>query len=47
MQLKFLNSRFKNIKEASHNKNNISDRSIYEDRYFAKVNAELERISTS
>ncbi|MEG0749037.1 MAG: deoxynucleoside kinase [Carnobacterium sp.] len=45
LQLEFLNSRFKSIKEALHNKNNVLDRSIYEDWYFAKVNANLGRIS--
>ena len=47
LQLDFLSSRFKSIKEALHNKNNILDRSIYEDWYFAKVNTELGRISAS
>ncbi|MEK6190306.1 MAG: deoxynucleoside kinase [Carnobacterium alterfunditum] len=45
LQLEFLNSRFKSIKEALHNKNNVLDRSIYEDWYFAKVNMKLGRIS--
>ena len=45
LQLEFLNSRFKSIKEALHNQNNVLDRSIYEDWYFAKVNTELGRIS--
>jgi len=45
LQLEFLNSRFKSIKEALHNKNNVLDRSIYEDWYFAKVNMNLGRIS--
>ena len=47
LQLDFLSSRFKSIKEALHNKNNVLDRSIYEDWYFAKVNTELGRISAS
>ncbi|WP_407371690.1 deoxynucleoside kinase [Carnobacterium sp.] len=45
LQLEFLNSRFKSIKEALHNQNNVLDRSIYEDWYFAKVNTKLGRIS--
>lgn len=47
LQLDFLSSRFKSIKEALHNKNNVLDRSIYEDWYFAKVNTALGRISAS
>lgn len=45
LQLYFLNTRFKSIKEALTNDNNILDRSIYEDWYFAKKNMELSRIS--
>lgn len=45
LQLYFLHTRFKSIKEALHNRNNILDRSIYEDWYFAKINHELGRIS--
>ena len=45
LQLYFLNTRFKSIKEALSNNNNILDRSIYEDWYFAKKNMELGRIS--
>lgn len=45
LQLWFLNSRFKSIKEALSNDNNVLDRSIYEDWYFCKVNHELGRIS--
>ena len=45
LQLYFLNTRFKSIKEALYNDNNVLDRSIYEDWYFAKVNKELGRIS--
>lgn len=45
LQLYFLNTRFKSIKEALVNDNNILDRSIYEDWYFAKRNMELGRIS--
>ena len=45
LQLYFLNTRFKSIKEALYNDNNVLDRSIYEDWYFAKKNMELGRIS--
>ncbi|WP_054743127.1 deoxynucleoside kinase [Cellulosilyticum ruminicola] len=45
LQLHFLDARFKCIKRAFRNNNNVLDRSIYEDWYFAKVNNELGRIS--
>ena len=45
LQLDFLDSRFKDIKKALVHNNNILDRSIYEDWYFAKVNKDLGRIS--
>lgn len=45
LQLYFLNSRFKTIKDALQHENNIIDRSIYEDWYFAKRNRDLGRIS--
>ena len=45
LQLYFLDTRFKSIKEALVNKNNVLDRSIYEDWYFCKVNRDLGRIS--
>ena len=45
LQLYFLNTRFKSIKEALVQDNNVLDRSIYEDWYFAKKNMELGRIS--
>ena len=45
LHLYFLNTRFKSIKEALYNDNNVLDRSIYEDWYFAKKNMELGRIS--
>lgn len=45
LQLWFLNTRFKSIKKALVDKNNVLDRSIYEDWYFAKVNKDLGRIS--
>lgn len=45
LQLYFLDTRFKSIKQALSNDNNVLDRSIYEDWYFAKVNMELGRIS--
>ena len=45
LQLYFLDTRFKSIKEALVQDNNVLDRSIYEDWYFAKVNKDLGRIS--
>ena len=45
LQLYFLDTRFKSIKEALVHKNNVLDRSIYEDWYFCKVNRDLGRIS--
>ncbi|MBE6051090.1 MAG: deoxynucleoside kinase [Clostridium sp.] len=45
LQLYFLNTRFKSIKEALYSNKNILDRSIYEDCYFARKNMELGRIS--
>ena len=45
LQLYFLKTRFNSIKQALSNDNNVLDRSIYEDWYFAKVNHDLGRIS--
>lgn len=45
LQLYFLGMRFKMIKKAYQDSNNILDRSIYEDWYFAKVNKEIGDIS--
>lgn len=45
LQLWFLNTRFKSIKQALIDDNNVLDRSIYEDLYFAKINKDLGRIS--
>ena len=45
LQLHFLDTRFKAIKEALHNKNNVLDRSIFEDKLFAKINHELGAIN--
>ncbi|CAG7628228.1 deoxynucleoside kinase [Paenibacillus allorhizosphaerae] len=45
LQLYFLDTRFKAIKQALIHRHNVLDRSIYEDWYFAKVNRELGRIS--
>ena len=45
LQLYFLNTRFKSIKEALVHNNNVLDRAIYEDWYFAKKNMELGRIN--
>lgn len=45
LQLEFLSSRFANIKQAFHDRNNVLDRSIYEDWYFSKVNNDIGNIS--
>lgn len=45
LQLWFLDNRYKAIKAALTNDNNVLDRSIYEDWYFCKKNLELGRIS--
>lgn len=45
LQLWFLDTRFRAIKQALVDQNNVLDRSIYEDWYFAKRNLELGRIS--
>ncbi|MFF8840203.1 deoxynucleoside kinase [Streptomyces sp. NPDC015130] len=46
LQLYFLQTRFASIKAAYHQDDNVLDRSIYEDWYFAKVNHDLGRISS-
>ncbi|MER6678482.1 deoxynucleoside kinase [Streptomyces sp. NPDC000983] len=46
LQLHFLRTRFASIKEAYRQDDNVLDRSIYEDWYFAKVNHDLGRISS-
>ncbi|MDN6639898.1 MAG: deoxynucleoside kinase [Tetragenococcus sp.] len=45
LQIYFLNKRFKSIKEAFFDQNNVLDRSIYEDALFTKVNVENGNIS--
>ncbi|WP_344380255.1 deoxynucleoside kinase, partial [Streptomyces mauvecolor] len=45
-KLYFLQTRFASIKEAYKRGDNVLDRSIYEDWYFAKVNHDLGRISS-
>lgn len=45
LQLEFLNTRFSAIKKALVADNNVLDRSIYEDWYFAKINRDLGRIN--
>lgn len=45
LQLHFLDTRFRSIKQALSDNNNVLDRSIYEDWYFSKVNKDLGRIS--
>lgn len=46
LQLEFLSSRYRNIKDAFHHQHNILDRSIYEDWYFTKINHEAGKISS-
>ena len=45
LQLYFLNKRFRLIKKAYRDKNNILDRSIYEDALFTKINVDKGTIS--
>ncbi len=45
LQLYFLDTRYRAIKQALVKRSNVLDRSIYEDWYFAKVNKDLGRIS--
>jgi len=45
LQLHFLHTRFESIKQAYKEDNNVLDRSIYEDWYFAMVNHNLGRIN--
>ena len=45
LQLSFLRARFHTIREALKEENAVLDRSIFEDRYFAKKNFELGNIS--
>ena len=44
LQLYFLDTRFKAIKQALVNKNNIIDRGIYEDVFFCKMNMEFGKL---
>ncbi|MEV6260152.1 deoxynucleoside kinase [Streptomyces sp. NPDC051784] len=46
LQLYFLQTRFAAVKDAYKQDDNVLDRSIYEDWYFAKVNHDLGRISS-
>ena len=43
LQIYFLNTRFKSIKEAMKEDNNVLDRSIYEDEIFMRMNADMGR----
>lgn len=45
LQVHFLNTRFKSIKEALLHKNNVLDRSIYEDSLFTQINYEQGNIT--
>lgn len=46
LQTFFVNRRFKMIKEAKKNSNNILDRSIYEDALFMKMNTDMGNATT-
>ncbi|EHR34105.1 hypothetical protein HMPREF9709_01041 [Helcococcus kunzii ATCC 51366] len=45
LQVHFLNTRFKSIKRALQHKNNVLDRSIYEDSLFTQINFEQGNIT--
>jgi len=45
LQIHFLNTRFKSIKEALLDRNNVLDRSIYEDKLFTEINHKQGNIS--
>lgn len=46
LQIYFLNSRFKSIKAALYDDNNVLDRSIYEDALFTEINHQQGNISS-
>ena len=45
LQIYFLNTRFRSIKDALQHQNNVLDRSIYEDALFTKINFEEGNMS--
>ncbi|MGX7419752.1 deoxynucleoside kinase [Carnobacterium gallinarum] len=45
LQIYFLNTRFRSIKDALQHQNNVLDRSIYEDALFTKINYEEGNMS--
>lgn len=45
LQIFFLNKRFKSIKDALYHRNNVLDRSIYEDALFTQINYEDGNLS--
>ena len=45
LQIYFLNTRFRSIKDAFKHKNNVLDRSIYEDALFTRINYEQGNMS--
>lgn len=47
LQIYFLNKRFETIKQAFKDKNNVLDRTIYEDSLFFHTNAELGRATST
>ncbi|MFC7371685.1 deoxynucleoside kinase [Fictibacillus iocasae] len=46
LQIYFLNTRFKTIRKARQNHDNVLDRSLYEDLIFAKLNHEAENMTS-
>lgn len=46
LQIFFLNKRFRSIKDALYHRNNVLDRSIYEDALFTRINYENGNLST-
>lgn len=47
LQIYFLNTRFRSIKQASSHPNNVLDRSIYEDALFTRINYENGNMSAA
>ncbi|MFC0189238.1 deoxynucleoside kinase [Fictibacillus aquaticus] len=46
LQIYFLNTRFKTIRQARQNHDNVLDRSLYEDLIFARLNHESENMTS-
>jgi len=47
LQIYFLNTRFRSIKQALTHRNNVLDRSIYEDALFTQINYEDDNMSSA